>query len=163
MQRAKREQKGFTLLEILLVIATIGILAAIVIIAINPTRQISQARNAERRSEINSIYKALEQYLIETGSYPVGITSTVLQDICNTGNNGVGQGTVGSNCIDLRVLVPDYIAGIPGDPATGSYRVSKNEENNRIRVTATKAELGQVITVNPAVEERLQIQIAEEA
>ncbi|MGA1047665.1 MAG: prepilin-type N-terminal cleavage/methylation domain-containing protein, partial [Minisyncoccia bacterium] len=59
--RVKKVKKAFTLLEILLVIAAIGILAAIVLIAINPTRQIAQVRNAQRRSDINTIYKALEQ------------------------------------------------------------------------------------------------------
>jgi prepilin-type N-terminal cleavage/methylation domain-containing protein len=146
----KRASKGFTLLEILLVIAAIGILAAIVLVAVNPNRQLAQARNAQRRADINTIYKAIEQYLIDTGSYPSGITTT-LKDICINGNT--------TNCVDLGVIVPDYLAGIPVEPAGGAYRVSINEENNRIRVRASNAEQGQIIVVNPALEERIQAQI----
>jgi uncharacterized delta-60 repeat protein/prepilin-type N-terminal cleavage/methylation domain-containing protein len=139
MQRARREPKGFTLLEILLVIAAIGVLAAIVLIAINPTRQLAQVRNAERRSEINTIYKAIEQYLINTGSYPTGIT-TVLQDICINGNT--------TNCVNLGVLVPDYMAAIPIDPTGIAYRVAINLNNSRISVISTSAELSQDISIN---------------
>jgi prepilin-type N-terminal cleavage/methylation domain-containing protein len=139
MQIAKRKQKGFTLLEILLVIAAIGILAAIVLVAINPAKQLAQARNAERRSEVNTIYKALEQYLIDTGSYPTGIT-TAVQDICINGNI--------TNCVNLGVLVPDYIAVIPIDPGGVAYRVRINTSNNRVSVFAINAELGQGIGIN---------------
>jgi prepilin-type N-terminal cleavage/methylation domain-containing protein len=144
------QNKGFTLLEILLVIAAIGILAAIVLVAINPNRQIAQARNTVRQADINTIQKAVEQYLIEKGSYPSSI-STTPGYICNTGTEQVGGNTSCSGRVDLRELVPDYIAGIPKDPqATGTstgYIVAINPDNNKISVSAGLAE-GKAIVSN---------------
>jgi prepilin-type N-terminal cleavage/methylation domain-containing protein len=132
-------RRGFTLLEILLVIATIGILASIVLVAINPTRQIAQLRNAERRVEINSIQQAIEQYFANTRSYPTGITAA-MQNICINGN------TV--NCLNLATLVPDYIPEIPIDPQGEAYTVGINTTNNRLRISAGQAELGEIIAIN---------------
>jgi prepilin-type N-terminal cleavage/methylation domain-containing protein len=140
-------KRGFTLLEILLVIAAIGILAAIVLIAINPNRQLAQARNAERRSEVNAIYKALEQYTIDNRGYPSGITTT-LQNICNTGSEQVGGATNCSGSVDLRVLVPTYLAAIPVDPSGTVYSIALNSTNNRISVQSSSSELGQTIGIN---------------
>lgn len=137
--KIKKYNKGFTLLEILLVIAAIGILVAIVVVAINPNKQLAQSRNAERRLEINSIYKATEQYLINIGSYPTSIT-TIMQDICINGNT--------TNCVNLEVLVPDYIASIPIDPQGVAYKIGVNPYNNRLSVLAGNAELGQEIGIN---------------
>jgi prepilin-type N-terminal cleavage/methylation domain-containing protein len=159
MKYKKRANKGFTLLEILLVIAAIGILAAIVLVAINPNRQIAQVRNAQRRSDINTIYKAIEQYLIDRGSYPVGITTTK-KDICNTGIEEVGGASNCSGKVDLRELVPTYIAGIPKDPIGDSYKVGINIENNRISVEAGSISNGQAIGINrESTETTIQEQI----
>jgi len=142
-----KQNKGFTLLEILLVIAAIGILAAIVLVAINPNRQLAQARNAQRRADINTIYKALEQYLIDNGSYPSSVNSN-FKEICNTGTEQVGGATDCTNKADLRELVPTYLAAMPSDPSGGGYRVYISTENNKISLVAVNSEAGQSIVIN---------------
>ena len=53
--------KGFTLIEILIVIGIIAILSSIVIIAVNPARQFAQARDTKRQSDVNAILNAVYQ------------------------------------------------------------------------------------------------------
>ena len=136
MLKDKRKQKGFTLLEILLVIAAIGILAAIVLVAINPTKQIESARSAQRRSDINSITKAIQQYSIDNnGQYPTGI-EVGAKVICNTGSqkstDTLSPTTLCDNKANLSVLVPTYIASIP-QPDSNNYYVRKS--SNSIEVS----------------------------
>lgn len=61
----KSPQSAFTLLELLLVIGIIAILAGIVIIAINPGRQLAQARNAQRTNDVETLYKASTQFFLD--------------------------------------------------------------------------------------------------
>jgi prepilin-type N-terminal cleavage/methylation domain-containing protein len=119
-------KKGFTLLEILLVIAAIGILAAIVIVAINPNRQLAQARDAERQSEVNSLYKALEQYLIENGEYPRIIEESNFNQVLEICDTNIDPMTCnGSGLISLTAdLVPNYLSEIPSDPNASGERTN---------------------------------------
>ena len=117
-------------------------MAAIVLIAINPNKQIAQARDTVRQADINTIQKVLEQYLIDNKAYPISI-STTPGYICNTASLQTG-GPACTGFVDLKVLVPNYIAEIPKDPqATGTntgYIVSINPSNNKIYVQASLAE-----------------------
>lgn len=143
-----RNKKGFTLVEVLLVVVIIAILAAIVIVAINPGRQISQANNTQRRSDVNSILSAVNQFAIDNrGTLPAGIPTDAAAAIGNAGVDICGD------------LVPTYIAEMPFDPtaenaaytdctaySTG-YTIIADPDSSRVTVAAPSAELDEVITV----------------
>lgn len=110
-------QKGFTLLEILLVIAAIGVLASIVIIAINPTRQLSQVRDTARKSEINALWKALKQYEVDNQTMPASIMNLAFgteQEICDGETTEID--CINDGMLYLNDIVPTYLGSIPKDP-----------------------------------------------
>ena len=53
--RLLKKQSGFTLIEILVVLGILAIILAIVLVAINPGRQFSQANNTQRRNDVNAV------------------------------------------------------------------------------------------------------------
>jgi prepilin-type N-terminal cleavage/methylation domain-containing protein len=140
-----KNNKGFTLIEVLLVVAIIAILAGIVIIAVNPSKQLADSRNAQRRADVSTILNAVYQYSIDNGSIPAAITSTAT-DVCNTGGTCTGL-------TDLSVLTASgkYLVSIPKDPSTSTtnsakYQINK-DANNRIVVSAPSAENSTTISV----------------
>lgn len=68
----KQAQKGFTIIELLIVIALIAILATLVLT--NFTDAQAKGRDATRNTDINSIYQKLEEYHNEKGAYPQTFT-----------------------------------------------------------------------------------------
>jgi type IV pilus assembly protein PilA len=148
----KNRKSGFTLLEVLLIIGIIAVLAGIVIVAINPTRQLAQARNVQRKSDLLEINKALTQFFIDHKYFPAAITST-LTDICNTdkmASSSVSSGYC-DGYINLSFLVPDYLGQIPTDAqiSTASSTGYKIRRNSSIEIgLSAQAELEQVISIN---------------
>jgi len=146
----KTSSKGFTLIELLVVIGILAVLLAITLIAINPAKQFAQANNTKRRSDVNAILNAVNQYMADNrGTVPAAITATATEisdagaDLCS-------------------ILVPEYVAQFPVDPQTNNgdpipdtcpvgyttgYEISQSAADNRITVDAPDAELGETITV----------------
>ncbi len=145
-----KNQKGFTLIELLVVIGILAVLLAITLIAINPARQFAQANNTKRRSDVNAILNAVNQYMADNvGAVPTGVTD-VVQNISDAGAD------------ICAALVPQYIAALPVDPSVNDgvsvtdcttvgydsgYTIAQSATNSRITVTAPGVEIGDNISV----------------
>ncbi len=68
-----KNQKGFTLIEILIVVAIIAILASVVLVGLGPTQ--SLGRDARRVSDIHEVQNGLELYYNSKGFYPVAAST----------------------------------------------------------------------------------------
>ncbi|MDD4122873.1 MAG: prepilin-type N-terminal cleavage/methylation domain-containing protein [Candidatus Pacebacteria bacterium] len=77
-----KESKGFTLVELMIVVAIIAILTSIVMMTLNPARLFQRARDSQRLADLNTLSSAIGYYLIRTND-PVLDNGT--NTLCNGG------------------------------------------------------------------------------
>jgi prepilin-type N-terminal cleavage/methylation domain-containing protein len=94
-----KQNKGFTIVELLIVIVVIGILAGLVITTYNGIQQ--KARNTERTTDLKTFQSQLEAYYANNGSYP--------------GNDSLG-GTSASNVTFIKASMKGMDSETLRDP-----------------------------------------------
>jgi len=86
--RKQKHQKGFTLIELIVVVTIIGILAAIAIVNVRTAQR--KAQEAALRDDLHEMRKAIDDFYADKQRYPN----------------------------DLSELTPNYLRKIPNDPIT---------------------------------------------
>lgn len=86
----KNQAKGFTLVELLVVISIIGLLASVVLVALSSAR--AKSRDAKRVADMNQMAKALELYFNDANTYPTAVSG------------------------DPSGMVPKYLTLLPQEP-----------------------------------------------
>lgn len=106
-----QKQKGFTIVELLIVIVVIAILAAISIVAYNGIQE--RARDSQRVQDVKTIAKALEMYYLDNNTFPS--SACTLGTGCKI-NGGWSTTSDGSWSHLETQLVPKYLSSLPKDP-----------------------------------------------
>jgi prepilin-type N-terminal cleavage/methylation domain-containing protein len=87
-----RKQKGFTLIEMLIVVAIIGILSALILVGLSQFRM--RGRDARRIADVKQVQNGLEIYYTRNLAYPsvVGVSASQRWGELTTTITGAGLG-----------------------------------------------------------------------
>lgn len=147
----KLNSSAFTLLEILIVLSIIGILSTILMVLVNPGRQLAKARDTDRQSDLFAILASVYQYSTEhSGELPDTDGDPETSNFPTTPTcigTGVGCYNLASAGED-DTIVPVYMPQIPFDPSTGESADTGYfiwvDENNRLQASASGETVGPI-------------------
>ncbi|MEK7120637.1 MAG: prepilin-type N-terminal cleavage/methylation domain-containing protein [Patescibacteria group bacterium] len=114
---------GFTLIELMVVIALIGILASVILASFSSVRE--RNRDSKRLSDVREIQKALSLYQIDNGRFPAPTNPTEIVTI------------TGEDEISLALEEGGHISAVPKDPQhdTLSYTYQADENGYDFTIT----------------------------
>jgi len=101
-------KKGFTLVELLIVIGLLGAIALIVIAAINPIEQSNRARDTRFKADSGQLISAIERYYAARGSFPWVVAEVTANNDAAYGfvtASSLGVGVCGSTCSEDGELI----------------------------------------------------------
>ncbi len=133
-------KKGFTLLELLIVIGILAILSTTMVLVINPAEMLRRARDSQRISDLNTIKSALAFYLTEAaspdldGTTPTGWFIYQHPGITVAGTDCGGQNTktlISSQAINGSGWIPVNLSGLTGGSPISGYPVDPNPASNK--------------------------------
>jgi len=117
-----KTKKGFTLLELLIVIGILSILSTTVVLVINPAQLLKKARDSQRISDLNTLKTAIAYYITETGSPSIGVinTTTTYSDVEGVACDSATAHTSNTFAVDNSGWIPINFGGMAGGSPIGA-------------------------------------------
>ena len=139
----KKNQKGFTLVELLVVVAIIVVLAGVLLLAINPAALLAKGRDARRLEDIEALNKALALSLAD-GEITLTATGACATCTSLSGTQVVtGGGWVKYTLPAGKTGLGKYLAALPIDPlntGTNVYTFASTLTNYELNLVLESAD-----------------------
>jgi prepilin-type N-terminal cleavage/methylation domain-containing protein len=145
-------RKGVTLVEIVIGIALLAILGGVVVIEMNPFKQIASSRNTQRSLHLQAIMNGVRQNITESGTNSFTCAAGSIPSAPTRMKSSGGY--------DIApCLVPTYLATLPYDPKDPSagyasptsydtgYTIARSTSTGQVTLSAPSAEIGQAVNL----------------
>ncbi len=113
-------KKGFTLVELLIVIAILGTLAVVVLVALNPVQQLAKTRDTGRKSSTSQLGHALEAYATTNNGVYVAENATWITSLVTSGEVNAVPGAVNYSIAGIAACAVNVQSGICYDATTAA-------------------------------------------
>ena len=118
-------KKGFTLLELLIVIGILAILSTTMIIVINPAEMLKKARDSQRISDLSTVKSAIAMYLTDVSNPDLdGNTSTSTYTYDHPGTFAHSGFTFAYAIVSPGFILPTTCGGKSENTAIASQAVN---------------------------------------
>ena len=107
---------GFTILEVIIVIAIMMLLSLVVLITVNPKKQIDRAIDSQKKSDLSTLQQSLDDYYNDNNAYPSA--DDICYDSVNIDNNNCFCHVCGN---ETRSSLLPYLQKLPCDPQRIDY------------------------------------------
>ena len=119
LQKLKKAQAGFTIIELLIVIAIIAILAGLVLNNFQGAQ--AKARDTQRVTDLNNVHTKLEEYYGDNNGYPNTFTAATFPGIDGDSLKDPKGTDISINAVVADETAADAVAAPTGTGSTAQY------------------------------------------